>query len=111
MHITNKPINELYNHYKSSANSRSIPFTLTKTDFHEMSFPLTCPILGIPLRFNTGRVMSDDSYSLDRIDSSLGYTKENCIVVSNRANILKRDAKLDELQKLCKFYTELELTR
>jgi hypothetical protein len=107
MHITSKPINDLYNHYKNSAASRSIPFTLTKLDFHELSFPLTCPILGMPLRFNTGRTMSDDSYSLDRIDSSLGYTKENCIVISNRANILKRDATLDELQKLCKFYTEL----
>jgi hypothetical protein len=108
MHITQKSINELYNHYKGSAKSRSIPFRLTKVDFHELSFPLTCPILGIPLRFNTGKNMTDDSYSLDRIDSSKGYTKENVIVVSNRANILKRDATLEELQMMAKFYAELD---
>lgn len=37
------------------------------------------------------------SPSLDRIDSSQGYTRENCQIISDRANRLKRDATPDEI--------------
>lgn len=101
-----KDISELYSHLKSSAKSRGLEFNLTKTDLHDLSFPLTCPILGIKLTWNRG-CAGDDSYSIDRINSDFGYVKGNVIVISNRANILKRDATLRELQLLSEFYTEL----
>ena len=101
-----KEITTLYSHLKSSAKSRDIEFTIKKTDLHDLSFPLTCPVLGIPLTWNKGAA-SDNSYSIDRIDSSLGYVPGNLVVISNRANILKRDATLKELQLLAEYYTFL----
>lgn len=43
-------------------------------------------------------VKQDDSYSLDRIDSSKGYIKGNVWVISLRANRIKNDSTPDELR-------------
>jgi cupin superfamily acireductone dioxygenase involved in methionine salvage len=42
--------------------------------------------------------------SIDRIDNTRGYIKDNIIIVSRRANILKKDATIDELRKLANYY-------
>ena len=75
--------------------------TLTLTD---IVIPDVCPVLGIPLhREERGTWMN--APSVDRIDSSRGYTPDNIIIVSRRANILKRDATPDEMRKLAEFYS------
>ena len=43
---------------------------------------------------------------MDRRDNSIGYTPENVVVVSWRANRIKSDASAAELQKLANFYAE-----
>lgn len=101
-----KEIRQLYNHLKSSAKKRNIPFTLTLTELNNLSFPITCPILNIPLKWNIGQAQ-DNSYSIDRIDSSKGYEIDNIIVISNRANILKRDATKEELKLLSEYYNSI----
>jgi hypothetical protein len=45
--------------------------------------------------------------SIDRIDNNKGYTKDNIMVISRRANILKKDATFDELITIGKFYERL----
>ena len=60
--------------------------------------PLRCPYLGIELRWKVQDGLGiksttfPNSPSLDRIDSSKGYIKGNVIIVSHRANAIKRDA-------------------
>lgn len=66
---------------------------------YDLSFPVTCPVLGIPLKFNRGKP-EDDSYSIDRINSSIGYTIDNIEVISYRANRLKSDASNNEINLL-----------
>jgi hypothetical protein len=92
-------VKTLYSRLKSSAKKRNIDFDLQLTDFYELSYPITCPVLGIPLQFNRGKVQ-DNSYSIDRIDSSLGYTSDNIQVISYRANMLKNNATPEELKLL-----------
>jgi len=101
-----KEIKELYNHLKNSAKKRNIPFSLTLTDLNNLSFPLTCPVLGIKLQWNTGNP-KDNSYSIDRIDSTKGYEIDNIIVISYRANKLKNNASLNELNLIAGFYNSL----
>lgn len=54
----------------------------------DIQIPSRCPILGIPLEV-TSRGYSDNSVSLDRIDSTKGYVKGNVAVISRLANIIK----------------------
>lgn len=102
-----KEIKDIYNHLKNSAKKRGIDFNLTISDLYNITFPISCPVLGIPVGFNRGK-SEDNSYSFDRIDSNVGYTIDNLIIVSNRANKLKNDATLDELRRIVQFYDELE---
>jgi len=97
----------IYNRLKYRAKQKGIPFTLTMTDLNDLSIPLTCPVLGIPLRTERGR-QTDNSISIDRIDSNKGYTPDNIIVVSWKANRLKSNASLQEMRKLVEFYEHLE---
>lgn len=84
---------------KTRAKKRGIAFDLNESD---LIIPDVCPILGIPLIREVGE--RTDAYpSVDRIDSSKGYTKDNILVMSWRANCLKRDATLEELILLGKF--------
>ena len=97
-------IKTLYNRLKASAKKRNIPFELTLTDLHNLGWPISCPILNIPLKFNRGQA-EDNSYSIDRIDSSKGYSIDNITVISLRANKLKKNnATINELQQLSEFY-------
>ena len=59
----------------------------------------TCPLLGLPLIYATGRI-HDRSPTLDRKIGERGYTKNNIAVISHRANRLKSDSTLEELQTL-----------
>ncbi len=98
-------IKTIYNRLKASASKRNIPFDLTVVELNNLSYPITRPILGIPLHYNRGSA-ADDSYSVDRIDSTLGYTIDNIEVISLRANKLKSDATLQEIQLLAEYYKD-----
>ncbi len=99
-----KDLKEIYNRIKASAKKRNIEFKLSLSDLNNLTFPITCPILGIPIRYNKGKAQ-DDSISIDRIDSSKGYEIENIIVISWKANRLKNNATSEELQKISRFYS------
>ena len=52
---------------------------------------------------------NDNNYSpsFDRIDPKKGYTKNNIVIVSTRANRIKSDATVDEIRKVADFYEKL----
>lgn len=78
-----------------------LAFDLTLDD---IVIPAVCPVLGIPLLLGASRDQKDYSPSLDRIDSRKGYTKDNVVVVSWRANKLKSNATVMELRRLYEYY-------
>lgn len=65
----------------------------------DIAIPEFCPLLGLRLSFSSD-CTSPNQPSLDRINSALGYVKGNVQVVSLRANLLKRDATLEEMISL-----------
>lgn len=56
-----------------------------------------CPVFDV--KFSTGIYAP----SIDRIDSTKGYTKDNCRIISMRANTIKNDATVDELLKIINY--------
>ncbi|WP_157272543.1 hypothetical protein [Azonexus hydrophilus] len=86
---------------KERAKRLGLEFNL---DLSDIVIPTHCPVLGIEL--NPANRDMYSTPSLDRIDSRKGYTKGNVIVVSTRANLLKKDATPDELRMLADFYEQ-----
>lgn len=82
---------------KERAKSKKIKFNLTINDIGKI--PAVCPLLGIPLVKNKGRV-GFDSPSIDRIDNSKGYVCGNVWIISYKANTIKRNYSLDEFRKI-----------
>ena len=81
---------------KSRAKRNGLPFNLTVED---IVIPDVCPVLGIPIQKQHGHSgYFDDSPSVDRIIPELGYTKGNVRVISNRANLLKNNASIGEIE-------------
>ncbi len=78
------------------AKSKGLAFNLTIDD---LELPEKCPILGMPMKFNKNGA-DDNSYSLDRIDNTKGYTKGNVQTISLLANLLKSKGTLDQLIKI-----------
>lgn len=96
------PVAYMWRNKKASAKHKGIEFDITEKDIADIMTE-QCPVLGIDLRFNFGKGAghnNDDSYSIDRIDSSKGYVKGNIQMISKRANTIKSDATLEELEKL-----------
>jgi hypothetical protein len=83
---------------KIRAKNQGCPFTITKKDIF---IPKYCPILGIKLEHNRGsKGPVDGSPSLDKIIPGLGYVPGNVAVISHRANRLKSDGNIEELELL-----------
>lgn len=94
----NNPSRYLLRSCRARARAINLEFCLTESD---IVVPTVCPVLGLVLSWDGHR---DNSPSVDRIDSRLGYTPKNIIVVSQRANRIKNDATIEELEKIFNFY-------
>jgi hypothetical protein len=92
----NNPNAELFRHARDRAKRKNIPFDITAED---VIIPETCPVLGIQLQIGE-KIACNNSPSLDRIKPELGYVKGNIQVMSYRANMLKNNATIEELQKV-----------
>ena len=97
------------NEAKKRARYLKVPFNLTEDYIKSIAPPdMICPALGIQMKVGEkekiARVISP---SLDRLIPKLGYIKGNIVIVSTRANSLKRDATPEELMKIAKFYKKV----
>lgn len=79
----------------------NVPFDLTADDFE---IPIYCPIFSdLKLEFSSGSVRPDNCPSLDRIEPEKGYVKGNVAVISMRANRIKSDGTLEELEAIVSY--------
>ena len=94
-------LRSMINNAKARAKKQNIPFNITIDD---ITVPEVCPVLEIPILWAVGQGrMSDNSPSLDKIVPELGYVPGNVCVISWRANRLKSDATLAELESVCDY--------
>ena len=83
---------------RGRAKYNNIDHSISEKDFTPVTH---CPLLGIELNFSSvGRGYHDDSPSIDRIDPSKGYVPGNVWIISSRANRMKSNATIEELQLL-----------
>ena len=83
---------------------KSLSFDISPAD---IVIPDRCPLLDIPIEQNPRVKRTRNSPSLDRLDSRRGYEKDNIVVVSWRANDLKGDASLEEMETLVRSWRGL----
>ena len=92
---------------KARAEEKGWDFNLVAS---EIIYPDTCPVLGIKIypfiRDNGAHIGNVES--LDRVDSSKGYTMDNVRVISNRANVLKSNGTLEEFEKIVMYMRTFE---
>lgn len=90
----------LHGLWMGRARSAGMEWALSLEDVQNLidSAPDTCPVLGIPMKLGCRGKRTDNSASIDRRDSSLGYTVDNVRIISWRANFLKSDGTREEFE-------------
>jgi hypothetical protein len=92
---------------KNSANKLGIPFDIT---LEQIEQPEHCPVLGIKLNYawggKDGHLRDPSKATLDKLVPELGYVPGNVFVISWRANKLKSDMTIQELEKILKYMKE-----
>jgi hypothetical protein len=93
---------------RQSAKKRKLEFNLTKEQLWKLFLNQNrkCILSGVELSFNSQHNKNDGTASLDRIDSSKGYTIDNVQWVHKIVNIMKHDVEEKEFFNWCKLITE-----
>jgi hypothetical protein len=95
---------DFYSNIKRGADSRKIEFDITIEDLWELFLrqDKKCALSGLEIKFSKVRKdSSGKTISLDRIDSSKGYTKDNIQFVHKHINIMKNNFDQDYFISLC----------
>ncbi|MDF2422376.1 MAG: hypothetical protein OPY06_05145 [Nitrosopumilus sp.] len=91
---------------KRNASKRKIEFSICKDDVIYLlkKQSNTCFLSGLPIRFaesESDHLRGETTASIDRIDSSLGYTKDNIQLVHKTINFMKRNLSDQEFVLIC----------
>ena len=100
----NNPEKWLLKQARKRAADKNLAFDLTLED---IVIPQRCPIMDVPLQYIPHQY-SDYSPSIDRKDSSKGYTKNNIWIISTIANRMKWNATKEQLLTFCRGVLSLE---
>ena len=85
---------------KQRAKKNNLDFNL---ELDDIVYGERCPVLGMKFNFMNTGYPKDNSPSLDKIIPKKGYVKGNVAVISFKANSIKRNATLEELEKMTKW--------
>ena len=89
---------------KHRAKRKNIEHTLTLSWVKEHLAPMVCAASGIPFTFHIeeDRTRAPFSPSIDRVDSSKGYTQDNCQIVCLIYNVAKGEGNHSDVMTLAK---------
>jgi regulatory protein YycI of two-component signal transduction system YycFG len=100
-------LKQLINFSKQRTKKNKLEHTLTLEELKEI-YPTNnkCPVFGITFEWGGNQ---SNSPSIDRIDNDKGYTKNNCQVISARANSIKSNATIEELESVVNYLKATQL--
>lgn len=84
---------------KYRAKRKKISFSITIKDIMEIASE-RCPVFDIPIAWHNKGKRCEASPSIERVDSNKGYEPGNVAIISWRANRIKKDATLAELENI-----------
>lgn len=96
------PLGNILQQARRRAKLKNVPFDITTDD---VEVPEFCPVLGLRLAVNEDHV-KDNSMTIDRIVPELGYVKGNVAIISFKANTIKNNASIEELEKVLQWLKE-----
>lgn len=95
--ITDSEIVNKFIYLRESARKRGIPFDMSLKKIKSLLLQKKCFYTGIPFG-----IEDDLRRSVDRVDSSAGYTDSNVVACNVRINRVKSDATVEELKLVLK---------
>jgi len=90
---------------KKRAEKSGIEFNILKED---IVIPNVCPVFSFEFVVGSGKGPTDKSPSLDRIDNTKGYVKGNIQVISFKANRMKNDCDVNDIELLLCYMKNLK---
>lgn len=84
---------------KQNCRWNKIPFNLT---YEDIEWNEVCPVFGTEIDWLATK-MNENSPSMDRMDSSLGYIPGNVCIISWRANRIKNDGNRQEHLQIARY--------
>ena len=87
----------MWSRVRARAVKKGIRFTIKPKDIEPTA---RCPVFGTPMIYGGSRTQLNKAASLDRIVPELGYVPGNIQVISHRANTLKSNGSLRELEQV-----------
>lgn len=94
---------QIFTYYKNQAKNRNLEFSLSKQQVKELVLQ-NCSYTGRKPKFkryiNRNRVFKGYRNGIDRIDSTKGYTKENCTTCCEEINRAKSDLIQEQFAQL-----------
>lgn len=99
--MLNRPEYFLFSSARNRARNRNLEFDITEQDIKELlDNTFICPLRKTEFERGANGKAVDNSKSLDRIDSSMGYVANNIQIISYRANVIKNDLSLASFKYL-----------
>lgn len=90
-----RPYESIYRDCIKCGDIRGFESTLTYEEFVEFTSQSECHYCGSPIAWSKHKSNSESvstAYNLDRKDTSIGYTKDNCVACCGRCNRGRMDA-------------------
>lgn len=100
-------INSFFNHIRSGIQKRKkvsqLEFNITPKYLEELYEKQNhkCAITGLPLELDITKTAIQQDWSLDRIDSNIGYVEGNVQWVHKDINMMKQSYSLDYFKEMC----------
>ncbi len=113
-HSENGKINSMYNTAKRRASKKKIEFSLTKEWITQqlIAQKFCCILTDIPFVFNeTNSQLNPFIPSLDRINSSKGYTQDNTRIVCSIINLSLNEFGEQTFRQICEAYLNKSLPK